>query len=114
MVIFFKSKSADVHSSQYKGVHFSKYSSKRSSSFGAKPGPGPGDYDTVEPVQVDVEHYHMKNLSDKKPELNIPRYPEMILKNIEKEVSKRKITKRILVFLFMIFSIKECTRTWKV
>lgn len=29
----------------------------------------------------------MKNLTDKKPELNVPRYPEMMLKNIEKEVS---------------------------
>jgi hypothetical protein len=37
-------------------------------------------------VQVDVEHYHMKNLSDKKPELNVPRYPDMFLKTIEKEV----------------------------
>jgi hypothetical protein len=28
----------------------------------------------------------MKNLTDKKPELNIPRYPDMMLKTIEKEV----------------------------
>lgn len=86
-IIFIKFfKSSEPQSSQYKGIHFSKYSSKRSSSFGPKAGPGPGDYDTVEPVQVDVEHYHMKNLSDKKPELNVPRYPDMFLKTIEKEV----------------------------
>ena len=71
--------------SQYKGVHFSKYSSKRTN-FGAKAGPGPGDYDTVEPIHVDIEHYHMKNLAEKKPELNVPRYPEAMLKNTEKEV----------------------------
>jgi hypothetical protein len=50
-------------------------------------GPGPGEYDIIEPVKIDVEHNHMKYYQDKKPELNIPRYPEMITKHIEKEVS---------------------------
>ena len=72
----------------YKGVHFSKYSSKRSN-FNPKDGPGPGEYDVAEPIQVDVEHLHMKNTIDKKPDLMVPRYPEMMLKNVEKEVRSR-------------------------
>jgi hypothetical protein len=78
---------SQTNSSPYKGVHFSKYSSKRTDFTGRYDGPGPGEYDVTEPVHVDVEHYHMKNLmADKKPELNVPRYPENILKSLEKEV----------------------------
>ncbi len=70
--------------SQYKGVHFGKYSSKRTN-FGAKQqGPGPGEYD-IEPITVDVEHYHMKNMAEKKAELNVPRYSEALVKTNEKE-----------------------------
>ena len=83
-------------SSPYKGIHFSKYSSKRTDFSGKQDGPAPGDYDIVESVRVDVEHYHMKNLAmDKKPELNVPRYPDNILKSVEKEVETR-----IKLFLF--------------
>jgi hypothetical protein len=75
--------------SKYKGVHFSKYSSKRTD-FSSKPGPGPGDYDITEPsIRLDVEHYHSSKKgpidTNRITELNIPRYPEMILKNVEKE-----------------------------
>jgi len=28
----------------------------------------------------------MKNFTDKKPELNVPRYPENLMKTVEKEV----------------------------
>lgn len=71
--------------SQYKGVHFGKYSSKRTNFSNPKlPGPGPGEYD-IEPVQVDIEHYHMKNLAEKKAELNVPRYSEALAKHNEKE-----------------------------
>lgn len=71
--------------SQYKGAHFGKYSSKRTNFTQAtKAGPGPGEYD-IEPVAVDIEHYHMKNLQEKKPELNVPRYPDNTIKNAEKE-----------------------------
>ncbi|CAF1031534.1 unnamed protein product [Brachionus calyciflorus] len=70
--------------SQYKGIHFAKYSSKRTD-FSGKAGPGPGEYDTAESVLVDVEHFHLKNLNNKKPELNVPRYPEIVLKTVEKE-----------------------------
>lgn len=70
--------------SQYKGVHFGKYSSKRTNFISQKDGPGPGEYD-IEPVQVDIEHYHMKNLAEKKAELNVPRYAEALVKHNEKE-----------------------------
>lgn len=73
-------------SSQYKGVHFGKYTSKRTNfAQSTKAGPGPGEYD-IEPVSVDIEHYHMKNMQEKKSELNVPRYPENAIKNAEKEV----------------------------
>jgi hypothetical protein len=72
-------------SSQYKGIHFSKYSNKRTD-FTGKFGPGPGEYDIAEPIYVNVEHYHMKNVAEKKSELNVPRYPEALVKKLEKEV----------------------------
>jgi hypothetical protein len=48
--------------------------------------PGPGEYDVSESVHIDVEHYHNKNLIDKRVELNVPRYPEMLVKTAEKDV----------------------------
>ena len=66
-------------------MHFAKYSSKRTE-FAGKFGPGPGEYDIVDPVYVNVEHYHMKNNADKKNELNVPRYPETLVKKLQKEV----------------------------
>jgi hypothetical protein len=67
-------------------VHFAKYSSKRTEFLG-KDGPGPGEYEIAEPFYIDVEHYNLKNtIFDKKPELNVPRYPDNLLKTIEKEV----------------------------
>jgi hypothetical protein len=65
-------------------VHFSKYASKRTN-FAAKTGPGPGEYDTIDPVHVDVLHYNIK-LNEKKPDLVIPRFTEVVIKNAEKEV----------------------------
>lgn len=80
-------KNFQQNNSQYKGNHFAKYSSKRTD-FSGKQGPGPGEYDTSDTVHVDVEHFHMKNFTNKKPDLNIPRYPEVLVKNVEKEVLK--------------------------
>lgn len=71
--------------SQYKGTNFGKSSSKRTNFAGNSEGPGPGEYDTMESTHVDVEHYHLKNSMDKKPELNLPRYPEALIKNVQKE-----------------------------
>lgn len=77
--------SAPETGSQYKGAHFGKYTSKRTNfSNPTKTGPGPGEYD-IEPVQVDIEHYHMKNMAEKKAELNVPRYSEALVRHNEKE-----------------------------
>ena len=70
--------------SQYRGVHFGKYSSKRTNFADAhRAGPGPGEYD-IEPVHVDIEHFHMKNMAEKRAELNVPRYTEALIKQTEK------------------------------
>jgi hypothetical protein len=69
--------------SSYKGVHFAKYSSKRTE-FAGKPGPGPGDYEPADSFHVDIQHYNLK-MTDRKADLNIPRYPDMLIKTIEKE-----------------------------
>jgi hypothetical protein len=79
--IFFKKTSGK---SVYKGIHFAKYSAKRTDFSGNSSNPGPGDYDTSEAVKIDVQHYNIKNES--KTELLIPRYPEAHILNVEKEV----------------------------
>jgi hypothetical protein len=68
----------------YHGVHFSKYSGKRTD-FGGKPGPGPGDYDPNDPVKLEIQHVNLKSW-DRRPELQIPRYPENVLKIAAKDV----------------------------
>ncbi len=84
-------------SSDYKGVHFAKYAPRQWNQIPKASGPGPGEYDVIEPVKIDVEHYHMKNNLDKKPELNIPRFTEMITRTVEKEVRLMK-EKTILIW----------------
>ncbi|CAF1351377.1 unnamed protein product [Adineta ricciae] len=67
----------------YQGVHFGKYSSKRTD-FAAKPGPGPGDYDISSPLKLEVYHINTK-LLDKRSELKLPRYPESMMKTATKD-----------------------------
>lgn len=43
----------------------------------------------------------MKNFADKKPELNVPRYPENLIKNVEKEVFNR------VFYLMLILTVVE-------
>ncbi len=77
----------------YHGIHFSKYSSKRSD-FSGKSGPGPGDYDPTDQVKLEIRHMNLKTL-DRRAELNIPRYPESVVKTAAKEVmtnEKKKTT----------------------
>lgn len=69
----------------YHGVHFGKYSGKRTD-FTGKPGPGPGEYDLNDPVKLEIHHINMKTW-DKRPELQVARYPDNILKTATKEVS---------------------------
>ncbi len=68
----------------YHGVHFGKYSSKRTD-FAGKPGPGPGDYDPSDPIKLETHNINMKTW-DKRPELQVARYPENILRTATKEV----------------------------
>jgi hypothetical protein len=81
----------------YHGVHFSKYSSKRTD-FSGKPGPGPSDYDPNDHVKHEIHHMNLKTL-DKRAELQIPRYPENVLKTAAKEV----ITNQIKSFFRLIY-----------
>ncbi|CAF0962416.1 unnamed protein product [Adineta ricciae] len=64
----------------YHGVHFGKYSSKRTD-FAGKTGPGPGEYDPSDPVKLEVHHMNMRAV-DRRPELQVARYPENILKSV--------------------------------
>jgi len=68
----------------YQGVHFGKYSSKRTD-FAGKPGPGPGEYDVYDPVKIEVQHMNTKT-SDKRSELQVLRYPDSMLKTAAKDV----------------------------
>lgn len=68
----------------YQGVHFSKYSSKRTD-FSGKTGPGPGEYDPSDPVKLEVHHVNLKSW-EKRPELQVARYPENVLKIAAKDV----------------------------
>ncbi|CAF0774387.1 unnamed protein product [Rotaria sp. Silwood1] len=67
----------------YHGVHFGKYSSKRTD-FSGKLGPGPGEYDPTNPIKLEVQHMNMKTL-ERRPELQVPRYPDVMLKTVTKE-----------------------------
>lgn len=95
--LYFVFKNNTQEPSPYKGIHFGKYSSKRINFSSRQDGPGPGEYDVVEPVHINVEHYHMKNMIDKKPELKVARYPDNLLKTVEKDV--------ILLVVFLNFNI---------
>ncbi|UJR37251.1 hypothetical protein I4U23_029960 [Adineta vaga] len=70
-------------SKHYQGVHFGKYSSKRTD-FAAKPGPGPGDYDISDPVRLEMHNINTK-ISHKRSELQLPRYPESMMKTAAKD-----------------------------
>ncbi|CAF3707078.1 unnamed protein product [Rotaria sordida] len=67
----------------YHGVHFGKYSGKRTD-FSGKTGPGPGEYDPNDPIKLEIHHINMKTW-DKRPELQVARYPDNLLKTATKE-----------------------------
>ncbi|CAF1535012.1 unnamed protein product [Adineta steineri] len=67
----------------YHGVHFGKYSSKRTD-FAGKTGPGPGEYDPNEPIRLEIHHMNMKT-TERKHELQVARYPESVVKTATKE-----------------------------
>ncbi|XP_048761282.2 sperm-tail PG-rich repeat-containing protein 2-like [Ostrea edulis] len=68
----------------YKGVHFSKYASKRMDLSKGRLGPGPGDYEPYTGIQNKVENVNAVEESQRF-EARIPRYHEAIVKDEEKK-----------------------------
>ena len=66
----------------YKGVHFSKYASKRMD-FGGRNGPGPGEYEPYKEPTAQVEHANI--VEKKKVESKLPRYHEWVVQTEEKK-----------------------------
>ena len=52
-------------------------------------GPGPGDYNPSDNVKLEIQHMNLR-LLDRRPELQIPRYPENVLKQASKDVIRKK------------------------
>lgn len=53
--------------------------------FTGKSGPGPGDYELSDSVKFEVQHMNLKTL-DRRPELQLLRYPDSLLQTAVKEV----------------------------
>lgn len=72
-----------VASKLYRGIHFSKQTSRRMD-FGGKEGPGPGEYEPYKPPEILVENL---NVLDEKQryEAKLPRYHELVVKEEEKK-----------------------------
>ncbi|XP_053317551.1 sperm-tail PG-rich repeat-containing protein 2 [Spea bombifrons] len=69
---------------KYKGVHFAKYSGKRTE-FRNQEGPGPGEYDIDPESALHYENVNSKKEDKKKYEPFIPRYHEVIALQEEKK-----------------------------
>jgi hypothetical protein len=66
-----------------RGPSFAGYSKRKSD----KPrlGPGPGEYDPYDPEIYVVENINAKYIEQRRPETNIPRFTEMVVKQEEKK-----------------------------
>ncbi|XP_068088355.1 sperm-tail PG-rich repeat-containing protein 2 isoform X2 [Hyperolius riggenbachi] len=69
---------------KYRGVHFGKYSGKRTE-FEKRDGPGPGEYDIDQESALHYENVNSKKEDKKKYEPFIPRYHEVIVLQEEKK-----------------------------
>nr|DBA28814.1 TPA: hypothetical protein GDO54_009110 [Pyxicephalus adspersus] len=69
---------------KYRGVHFGKYSGKRTE-FQKPDGPGPGEYDIDQESALHYENVNSKKEDKKKYEPFIPRYHEVIVLQEEKK-----------------------------
>lgn len=69
---------------KYRGVHFGKYSGKRTE-FQKHDGPGPGEYDIDQESALHYENVNSKKEDKKKYEPFIPRYHEVIVLQEEKK-----------------------------
>ncbi|XP_067944512.1 sperm-tail PG-rich repeat-containing protein 2-like [Watersipora subatra] len=69
----------------YKGIHWGKYSTKRTD-FSGKAGPGPAEYDPQLDITTGMEHLNLRNEDrSKKFDAKIPRYHEWVVKEEEKK-----------------------------
>ncbi|XP_042326751.1 sperm-tail PG-rich repeat-containing protein 2 [Sceloporus undulatus] len=69
---------------KYKGVHFGNLTEKRHE-FKAHEGPGPGDYDVIPENVVHYENVNIRREDQKKYDLCVPRYHEVIVLQEEKK-----------------------------
>ncbi|XP_071974176.1 sperm-tail PG-rich repeat-containing protein 2 isoform X3 [Engystomops pustulosus] len=80
-----KPQKAETYATQkYRGVHFAKYSGKRTE-FENHDGPGPGEYDVDQESALHYENVNSKKEDKKKYEPFIPRYHEVIVLQEEKK-----------------------------
>uniref|UniRef100_A0A803T8F5 Sperm tail PG-rich repeat containing 2 n=1 Tax=Anolis carolinensis TaxID=28377 RepID=A0A803T8F5_ANOCA len=69
---------------KYKGVHFGNLTEKRYE-FRIHDGPGPGDYDLIPENVAHYENVNIKKEDQKKHDLRVPRYHEVIVLQEEKK-----------------------------
>ncbi|XP_069834449.1 sperm-tail PG-rich repeat-containing protein 2 isoform X2 [Dendropsophus ebraccatus] len=82
---YYNSANAEAYATQkYRGVHFAKYSGKRTE-FENHDGPGPGEYDIDQESALHYENVNSKKEDKKKYEPFIPRYHEVIVLQEEKK-----------------------------
>ncbi|KAM3937954.1 sperm-tail PG-rich repeat-containing protein 2 [Leptodactylus fuscus] len=82
---FYHPTNADTYATQkYRGVHFAKYSGKRTE-FENHDGPGPGEYDIDQESALHYENVNSKKEDKKKYEPFVPRYHEVIVLQEEKK-----------------------------
>lgn len=91
----------------YRGVHWGKYSTKRSD-FGGKKGPGPGEYDPHIDVKTKPDHLNMRDEDkNKKFDARIPRYHEWVVKEEEKKVGVQCTLVMSLSGMFRDYHVHE-------
>ncbi|XP_044131610.1 sperm-tail PG-rich repeat-containing protein 2 [Bufo gargarizans] len=82
---FYHPANAETYATQkYRGVHFAKYSGKRTE-YENHNGPGPGEYDVDQESALHYENVNSKKEDKKKYEPFIPRYHEVIVLQEEKK-----------------------------
>ncbi|XP_056423151.1 sperm-tail PG-rich repeat-containing protein 2 isoform X2 [Hyla sarda] len=82
---FYHPTNAEAYATKkYRGVHFGKYSGKRTE-FENLDGPGPGEYDIDQESALHYENVNSKKEDKKKYEPFIPRYHEVIVLQEEKK-----------------------------
>ncbi|XP_053114336.1 sperm-tail PG-rich repeat-containing protein 2 [Hemicordylus capensis] len=81
---YYKTENNTYSTMRYKGVHFGNLTEKRYE-FKVLEGPGPADYDVAQERAVHYENVNIKREDQKKYDLHIPRYPEVIVLQEEKK-----------------------------